>query len=142
MICVHVCSFTTHPEVKILAGGRTFRFEFSKMFGPAMLGKRGDVIAGMPPLRSPFWKALECWCKQGHEIDAKGYAVYRLPERERFVKLAGRQYAPVPPGESPEKVRAEWLAKCGLTAAEVEALGPVETFEADGPIPLADRKEP
>ncbi|MCC6970460.1 MAG: hypothetical protein IT434_09585 [Phycisphaerales bacterium] len=105
-----ICSFTDFDDVRLTVDGQVFRFEFSKRFGPLMIGKRGRTIDNYPPLKSPFWDALQAWCTQGHQV-VNGEAVY-LPEPEpTCVRLIGRQYVEVPAGRNPEDVRREWLAK-------------------------------
>lgn len=112
---LHICSFTDFDDVRLVtADGSEFRFEFSKRFGPLMIGKRGRTIDALPPKRSKFWRALTAWCKQGHRVDGSGYAVFSLPAPERYVTLAGRHMALVPEGVDPATVRREWFAKMDL----------------------------
>lgn len=114
MMNFHICSFTDFSDVTLEAGGQVFRFEFSKQFGPLMIGKRGNTIDGVPPQCSPFWRALEAWCKQGHRVDKGGLAVWEpIIEREpRAVCIVGNHYLVVPDSDSrtDEEIRAQVLA--------------------------------
>jgi hypothetical protein len=85
----HICSFTDFGDLRIEAAGKSYRFEFSHRFGPAMLDKRGEVKDSMPRQRDPFWKALQLWCQQGHTVE-DGRAVYALPPVERALRLSPR----------------------------------------------------
>lgn len=111
---IHICSFTDFADLTIEAAGRLFRFEFSKMFGPMMLGKRGQLLESRPPIRSPFWRALELWCKQGYRVEA-GRCVYDVPPppSTRFVRIAGRHWLQVRPGEEPSAVKARVFKELG-----------------------------
>jgi hypothetical protein len=114
---MHICSFTDFADLTIEAGGQSFRFEFSRRFGPAMLGKRGDIIAWVPAKRSPFWKALQAWCDQGHQV-ADGRCVFELPREPVYVTLVGKHVVEVPEGCDPQAVRREWFDRMGLPMPE------------------------
>lgn len=73
---VHICSSVELSDLTIDAGGKSFRFEYSRMFGPMMLGKRGDPITTFPRLRSPFWPAVQAWERQGRRVDDDGRCIY------------------------------------------------------------------
>lgn len=112
---VHICCFTDFSDIRLVTwDGQVFRFEFSKMFGPMMLGKRGQPVEARPPKRSPFWPALHHWCVQGHRVDEHGCCVYNMPPVTVWVRLVGRHWAMVPDGQSPAAVRAEWFEKAKL----------------------------
>lgn len=126
-----VCSFTTHPDVTLRTkDGQTFRFEFSTWFGPMMLGTRGQPVAAMPPKRSPFWRALQLWCRQGHQLTPRGEAIYDEPPPRRYVRLAGRQHVEVPPGSDPAEVRRRLFERLNLPVPDE----PVEVIEVEGGI--------
>ena len=109
---VHICSFTDFADLRIVAAGRSFRFEFSHRFGPALLDKRGEVKSSLPRQREPFWPALQLWCQQGHKVE-NGHAVYEIPAPgQTFVRLAGRQWVACD-GRDPADVRAERYAAIG-----------------------------
>lgn len=108
----HVCSFTDFADITLVTwDGQVFRFEFSRRFGPVMIGKRGHTVERVPPQRSSFWKALHWWGKQGHRIDDHGCCVYDMPPLTRYVRLCGRQWAQVPDGHDPADVRRKWCEK-------------------------------
>jgi hypothetical protein len=109
----HICSFTDFKDIRIEAVGRSYRFEFSHRFGPAMLGKRGDTVGTMPALRSPFWKALQLWCQQGHVVD-DGVCVYTVPASERGLRITPRHILALKATDDPAAVRAGLFAEMGL----------------------------
>ena len=122
---IHVCSFTEYGDLTLATGdGQMFRFEFATMFGPAMLGKRGQHVDRYPPRKSPFWKALQTWIQQGKRV-VDGRCIYELPPAQLMVKLAGNQWVNVPAGKNPRDVRREWFEKMKLPMPD----GRVETIE-------------
>jgi len=114
---MHVCSFTTVDDVTIVIENRSYRFEFSEMFGPVMLGKRGQILGTIPGVRSPFWAALHAWVEQGYRRDGTR-AVYDLRPKPTYVRLVGRHYTLVPEGRDPQDVRRTWFEKMGLPVPE------------------------
>lgn len=52
---------------KLRAAGKTFLFEWSDMFGPLVVGKRGQEIA-QPGERSSFWEPVTLWSRQGKRL--------------------------------------------------------------------------
>ncbi len=109
-----ICSFTDFADIALDVNGQLFRFEFSKRFGPFMIGKRGRTIGSVPPTCSAFWDALQAWCKQGYQV-VDGRCVFVVPPRPVYVRLAGNKYVEVPEGRDPQDVRREWLIKAGLS---------------------------
>ena len=103
----HVCSFTDFSDLTIQAGGKSYRFEFSKRFGPTMIGKKGQTIETTPPIRSPFWRALELWCKQDYRVEGQR-CVYDVPPPSSmcFVRIAGRHWLQIGPHDIPESCRS------------------------------------
>ena len=81
------------PEYKIRAGGREFLFELHSYFGPIVLGKRGQEIA-IPKEKSPFWDAFHWWVKQGKQVGADGYCIFKWEMQPvNIIKhLGGRHY--------------------------------------------------
>jgi hypothetical protein len=61
------------PVRRIVSGGKEFLFEFHDFLGPSLVGKRGQILATMPPQRSPFWDALHFWIKQGKRMAEDGF---------------------------------------------------------------------
>jgi hypothetical protein len=108
----HICSFTDFDNLLMTAGGHSYRFEFSKRFGPLLLGKRGQTLTTLPPVRSAFWKALQLWCQQGYLVDAD-VCVYTIPPPERGIRLAGVQVIMLGPTDDPSLVRDRWYGEIG-----------------------------
>lgn len=49
--------------------GRSWRFEFSRQFGPFLLRKDGEIAKRQPGERSPFWEPFHQWLHQGCQLD-------------------------------------------------------------------------
>ena len=98
---LHVCSFRDPLDYRIYVGGKLYRFEFSERFGPALLGKRGDVLeGGRIRERHPFWLGFNPWLNQGKRVDAwTGLCVWHEPKPTFFRRMVGRQYQLVRGGE-------------------------------------------
>jgi len=75
---LHVCSFTDFSDLVIETPDGETRFEFSKRFGPLLIGKSGRTIDRLPAQRDKFWAALHWWCVQGHRVE-RGRCVYDVP---------------------------------------------------------------
>lgn len=71
---------------KLRAGGKTFLFEWSNLFGPLVVGKRGQEIA-QPGERSPFWEPVTLWFRQGKRT-RDGFCVW-TPEPVDILKPLG-----------------------------------------------------
>jgi len=102
--------------VCLLLGGPTYTidgmpFEWHPRLGPALLGKKGQVLASQPGPRHRFWKAIDWWREQGCRVTDAGVCIYEEPPAPVYVQIVGRHYAEVAPGRTPEDVRREWLAK-------------------------------
>lgn len=112
---MRVCSFTTVPDVRLRVDEREYRFEFSRQFGPAMIGKRGNTVEWMPPHRDPFWRALAWWAHQGCRVE-NGFAVYDMPGPvvSRWLRVTKRDLFQ----DTPEM--REQLAAYGLPIEAVE----------------------
>ena len=81
-------------ERRIIVAGREWLFEMPSvpMGGPMVCGKRGEVLATQPGSRSPFWRAIYFWEKQGQRIDEGGLCVWEdEPPRRVKVKHVGRR---------------------------------------------------
>jgi hypothetical protein len=84
------------PDHKIRAGGKEFRFEMHPYLGPCLLGKRGDPLSTLPPKKSPFWDALYWWTKQGKQVDANGWCVFKWETKPAHIlKHMGGKHYPV-----------------------------------------------
>ena len=102
--------------VCILTGGNEYtidgiRFEFTELFGPAVVGKMGQILAKQPGPRHRLWKVVTLWAQQGKRVTKDGECIYDVPREPQYVRLAGRQYVHVPEGRAPEDVRREWFKK-------------------------------
>ncbi len=84
----------------IEAEGKTFRFEDSDQFGPALLRKDGALKANpYPEGRSPFWRAYWLWKKQGRQVkDDKTTCIWREP-KPTLVRKIGNRFMVVELGE-------------------------------------------
>lgn len=88
---VHLCLFTDFDDLTMDTPEGAFRFEFSKMFGPTMIGKSGHAVQWRPPHRSQFWPALTWWCQQGHRVE-NGRCVYDVPAPDTYITIDGTNY--------------------------------------------------
>lgn len=58
---VRICSFT-NAVAEVSDGRRKYRFEFSEMFGPTLIGKDGDPLKNQPMRENhPFWRPFNAW---------------------------------------------------------------------------------
>jgi hypothetical protein len=74
----------------IKAGGKSWRFEDSDRFGPALCRKNGDLLANpYPPERSPFWAAHLAWVRQGRRVAEDGEFCVWEPLRPTKVRHIG-----------------------------------------------------
>jgi hypothetical protein len=82
------------PDFKIRAGDKEFCFEFHPYLGPTIIGKRGNPVSTMPPQNSPFWDALYWWIKQGKQVGADGYCIFKWEMQPVNIlkHLGGRNY--------------------------------------------------
>lgn len=80
------------PTYRIMAGGKEFRFELP--WGSLVVVGENDEEIKDPPMRSPFWKAVELWREQGKKIGADSFCIYDpdLEEVEILEHLGGRNY--------------------------------------------------
>lgn len=61
------------PFVITAADDRSYRFEDSERFGPALLKQNDELKADpWPPEKSPFWLAHRLWRKQGRRVADDG----------------------------------------------------------------------
>lgn len=91
MKATHICSFPDPCNYKIRVNGKEYTFDFSERFGPAVIGKRGNILATQPSGRNPFWRAVSWWVRQGKHIDADGYCLWEQPT-EKVYRVSGRNY--------------------------------------------------
>lgn len=85
----------------IEAGGKSFRFEDSDRFGPALLKPDGELRADpWPPERSPFWMAHRAWVKQGRRVTDDGVTCIYEPLKPTKVRhMGGKHYLVVEHGD-------------------------------------------
>lgn len=100
---MHICSFTRFSGLTIEINGKSYRFDFSDQFGPALVGKRGELLQGgraVPGQRSPFWRAFMWWSTQGYQV-VEGRAVYEPRiRRERWLVVGRHQIQDTPENRS------------------------------------------
>jgi hypothetical protein len=56
-----VCSFHDAEGEGVDINGRTWRWEFSRQFGPTFLDKDGDPLRVQPAEKSPAWRVFNRW---------------------------------------------------------------------------------
>lgn len=84
----------------IAAGGRSYRFEDSDRFGPALVKKNGDPLASpWPPERCPFWRAHSIWRRQGRRTEDGIICIWDEPKPSVLRHIRGRNYMQVEAGE-------------------------------------------
>lgn len=75
----------------IAAGGKSYRFEDSDRFGPALVNKRGDPLKNpWPPERCPFWRAHRIWKRQGRRTEDGVICIWDEP-KPQTVRMIGRR---------------------------------------------------
>lgn len=120
---VHICAFVDFSDVRIVTPDGVTRFEFSKIFGPKLIGRLGDTIERLPPMRDKFWRALEWWCKQGHRMHGDK-CLYDVPPATRMLKIGTSLFPDTPqmraklPGDVPIVIMQEdvWTGRFVLHA--------------------------
>ncbi len=62
---IHICSFVDDIAEGRGRSGKLYRWEFSEMFGPTLIGKNGDPLKNQPINEShDFWTAFTPWHMQ------------------------------------------------------------------------------
>lgn len=71
----------------IEVGGKSYRFEDSDRFGPALIKENGDPLTNpWPPERCPFWRAHRLWRRQGRRTHEDGITCRWDEPRPMFVR--------------------------------------------------------
>lgn len=71
MYAIRICSFVD-TVAEVSDGRRNYRFEFSRMFGPTLIDKRGNVLKNQPVSEShPFWRPFNAWLEQYNATGVK-----------------------------------------------------------------------
>ena len=92
-VAAMVCSFTECEVYAIEVAGRTWRFEWSDMFGPLFVGARGEPLRTQPnPLAVLL--AMSWWVQQGKRV-VDGRCVWVSPVGARRVHIGGRHWVQV-----------------------------------------------
>lgn len=86
MYGVRICSFHDADGEVTDSRGRVWRFEFSKMFGPTLVGKRGQVLENQTMTKA-FWEAFYDWYEAKY-----GELEWRKAEREFAAEMASGKY--------------------------------------------------
>jgi hypothetical protein len=96
-ICIDI--WGTGPFV-IVVNGKSYRFEDSDRFGPALVNRRGDPLANpWPSERSPFWRAHRIWLRQGRRLKDEINCIWDEPRPSVVRHLGGRNYMHVEAGD-------------------------------------------
>lgn len=90
----NVCLTFAPPDRIIEADGKRWTFEWHNFCGPVVLNKRGDPASIQPPERSPFWRAVTLWKRQGERVK-DGLCVWEEPPGTAWINVGGRNWAPV-----------------------------------------------
>lgn len=92
-----ICLLLGGPERRIRdERGRTWLFEDHSYCGPAVIGRRsGDPISKQPSERSPFWRAVSLWARQGKRVRGD-VAVWHEPPPLRVKHVGGQDYLVLP----------------------------------------------
>lgn len=92
----------------IVASGKSYRFEDSDRFGPALIRLNGDLTANpYPPERSPFWRAHCIWSVQGRRTAEDGVCCIWDEPAPQVVEKRGKGrgfWLVIEPGEEDGKV--------------------------------------
>ena len=79
----------------ISVAGKSYRFEDSDRFGPALLKKNGELRENpYPAERSPFWRAHRIWVRQGRRVEDEINCIWDEPKRT-LIRLIGNKVAVV-----------------------------------------------
>src|SRR4051812_45266535 len=117
IISPNVCidGWGTGPFVIVAEDGKSYRFEDSDRFGPALVKKNGDPLASpWPSERCAFWRAHRIWKRQGRRTEDGINCIWDEP-KPQIIRMIGRRSAViVDHGEEDGKV----VRLSALTAAE------------------------
>ena len=88
-----ICFLLGGPTLTITdESGRRWCFEDHPYCGPSVVGKRsGAPLVLQPRGRSPFWRAVSLWARQGKRSRG-AVAVWDEPPRLRVQHMGGRNY--------------------------------------------------
>ena len=75
-------------ERAVSVDGREWRFDWHEYMGPAVLGKRGNVLSRQP---GKVLAAISLWSRQGHRIE-RGECVWDHEPEPVVEHIAGRQH--------------------------------------------------
>ena len=66
-----ICNFSDAHDYRITDGTRVWFFDWSDRFGPSLTNGKGSIRANpYPPERSPFWRCVALWQRQGKRSEA------------------------------------------------------------------------
>lgn len=95
-ISQNVCidSWGVGPFLIVAEDGKSYRFEDSDRFGPALVKKNGDPLANpWPNSRSPFWRAHRIWKKQGRRCEDDGVTCIWEEPKPQVIQMVGKRTA-------------------------------------------------
>lgn len=100
----HADGWGTGNYVITAEDGKTYRFEDSDMFGPALVDDRGDILKKQPGERSLFWRAHRIWKRQGRRTQEDGSTcIWDEPKPMVVRRIVGRHHMVVEGGEEDGK---------------------------------------
>lgn len=84
----------------IVVDEKSYTFEDSDRFGPALLKKNGTIRNNpYPPEKSPFWRAHFLWRRQGRKLETDGKTCIWVEPKPTLCRIEGRQLITVEEGE-------------------------------------------
>ena len=75
-----ICSFADLNGAGVYKG-KTYYWEFSRMFGPTFTRKDGEFLKRQPGPRSNAWKCWEAWYEQLEADQIEAGQIARLPDQ-------------------------------------------------------------
>lgn len=98
-------SWGVGPFVITAENGKTYRFEDSDRFGPALVKEDGDPLKNpWPRERDPFWRAHMLWRKQGRRLEPDGFTcIWHEPKPHTFYRIDRRNVMLVEGGDEDGK---------------------------------------
>lgn len=105
MYGVRICSFHDADGEVTDFRGRVWRFEFSKMFGPTLVGKTGVALKNQA-MTGAFWEAFYDWYEAKY-----GLLPWREEERETARMIADGRLVKVGRNLVPKEMLARIVAE-------------------------------
>lgn len=63
-----ICSCNIPRDGQVQVNGKTVRFEYTRIFGPLLVDRRGEPLKRQPIAENhPFWAPFNEWLAQHHK---------------------------------------------------------------------------